>query len=115
MSPSTRISHACAPATAPKTWPWSATSPSIWAAAESAPHREAGAVDLEQARDTYAALLPTSSEARRKELRALVDTVVITVDDITDLRHHLDQRIEAVWGKNRRRTRRTIQEQVAEN
>jgi hypothetical protein len=85
------------------------------AAAESAPHREAGAVDLDQARDTYAALLPTRSEARRKELRALVDTVVITVDDITDLRHHLDQRIEAVWGKNRRRTRRTIQEQVAEN
>ena len=61
------------------------------AAAESVPHREAGAVDLEQARDTYAALLPSSPEARRKELRALVDTVVITVDDITDLRHHLDR------------------------
>ena len=70
-------------------------------------------VNLEQARDAYATLLPAGSEARRKELRALVDAVVITVDDITDLRHHLDQRIDAVWGKNRRRTRRSIQEQVA--
>jgi hypothetical protein len=70
-------------------------------------------VNLEQARDAYATLLPAGSEARCKELRALVDALVITVDDITDLRHHLDQRIDAVWGKNRRRTRRSIQEQVA--
>jgi hypothetical protein len=32
---STRTNHACAPATAPKTWPWSATSPSIFCAKSS--------------------------------------------------------------------------------